>query len=186
MCDAPPGRVLVHDVCGIVATHDLKIHPWDGHEREWSLRGVLLVDNLIGGMRDIARELKDQLSAIAPERSIHIRRLPHSQLFESPEIEELSLSAGSVLIGLGNCGACTTWLCDLADLIADYTPVAVLATEQFRELAVSRLSALGQASLPIVTISSQSLEPTSLGVGSVAAQIIEQRREAWGIGEGGG
>jgi hypothetical protein len=184
MCDAPPGHVLVYDVCGTVATHDLKIHPWDGSERDWSLRGILLVDNLIGGMRDIARELKAQLSAMVPERSVQIRRLPHSQPFVGPEIQELSLSAGSVLIGLGNCGACTTWLCDLADIIAHYTPVTVLATEQFRQLAASRLTALGQANLPIITISSQSLESTSPAVGSVAAQIIEQRRADWGIGEG--
>lgn len=181
MCDAAHGHTLIRDVCGVVRHHEPKQHIWDGRESEWLRRGVLVVNNLIRGMQELATSLQQAFSAVLPDSAATTERMPHSRPFDNAKIAEFGKSAGAVLVGLGNCGACTTWLCDLADIFAPYLPVAILATPEFSSLASERLAVLGQGSLPIITTPAVLLTTDQPAPAEAVDDIVEQCLAAWGL-----
>jgi hypothetical protein len=65
--------------------------------------------------------------------------------------------AGAVdlaLLGLGNCGACTTWECSLSARLRESVPTLDIVTEPFAALARTAFRAQGLPQQPVVVLPS--------------------------------
>ncbi|MPZ24862.1 MAG: hypothetical protein GEV12_00030 [Micromonosporaceae bacterium] len=177
MCQVDAGYVLVHNPTGVVRPVVQRPHEWPDPPAVALEHGLVIVDNLIPGMTELAASVQARWQAElgGPVRVVQV---PHSR----PTGAGLSAGlagSGLALLGLGNCGACTTWLAELAADLVPRMPVAVLVTDRFAAVARARLRALGEPDLPVVTVPDAAPDTPPKRLAPVAGQVVAGCGTAW-------
>jgi len=155
------------------------MNAWPNHPAVALSRGAVIVDNLIPGMTAIADAILRQWPRRLDSPAL-VRRVPHSRPTDDAVRDDIA-DHGVVLLGLGNCGACTTWLSELgADLVVRI-PTAVVVTERFAAIAEARLAALGEPTLPVLVVPDDAADAgaTDAYLDGVADRLIDNASAAW-------
>ena len=115
---------------------------------------VTIVDNRMNGMDVLTRELVRILAAEfrASVRHAEMPHFPPIHSFTSEAVTDLFGGADLVLVGLGNCGSCTTWDARVAAIAMAHAPVLQIVTEPFLPLALSATRTTGFADPPLAVL----------------------------------
>lgn len=183
MCVNHDEMVFIHNPAGVVREVAQREHHWLDQPRDAVHRGALFVDNLIPGMAEIAATWATHWRSEYRDGA-EVVEVPHSRPVDESLLSEISRS-GVALVGLGNCGACTTWLSELAAELSECMPAAVVVTERFEPAAHARLRALGEPTLPVVALPNDA--PTAAGerLDSIISEASRQLEKLWRL-EGAG
>jgi hypothetical protein len=175
--------VLVHSPTGVVRPERQRAHAWPEPPATARRRGAVLVDNLIPGMTELAEALRTGWRT-AVGGPVRVTRVPHSRPTDAALRDRLARS-GLALVGLGNCGACTTWLAELAADLVVRMPVAVVVTDRFAAVARARLAALGEPELPVVAVPDETPAAAPPRLAEIAAAAVATCAAAWRLPVGG-
>lgn len=181
MCQTGHGEVIVHSPTGVVRPPAAREHAWRDDPAAGLARGTVVVDNLIPGMTD----LSDALRRRWPDRydtPLFFRRVPHSRPVSAAVREDLT-GYGPVLLGLGNCGACTTWLAELSAELVVRVPSAVVVTRRFEPVARARLAALGEPVHPVLVVPDAAADADASDdyLDDVAARLADDAALVWSL-----
>ena len=172
MCEVD-GKQLVLDPRGVESAPVEA--PGSGQRVEGDLRGkrVGIIDNLLAGMN----ELGDALAAELIERYqvSEVRRwiVPQSTVPDPALVEEITQDVDCVVIGLGNCGACSTWTCAFSARLRKNVPTLDVVTQPFAVLAQNAFRAHGLPEQPIVVLRAHAEEADDAEMRQFAGRIAE-------------
>src|ERR1700733_12297222 len=134
MCEKA-GAQLVLDPRGVEA--EPAVAPGSGQRIEGTLRGkrVGIIDNLLAGMRDLGDALAVELEEVHQVCAVRRWTVPQSTVPPLGTIAAISDEVDVAVIGLGNCGGCTTWTCAFSAQLREAVPTLDVVTKPFESLA---------------------------------------------------
>ena len=152
MC-SEPGFINVLDPIGRPASDraELKAAP----RLPSDLRGtrVAIIDNRINGMSVLAERLAGILGAAGAE-VVHapIPQFPPIESFTPKVLDSLLGPVDLVIIGLGNCGSCTTWDARFGGVVMARCPAVQVVTKPFVPLAEAAARNAGYRDVPTAVL----------------------------------
>jgi hypothetical protein len=148
--------------------------PGSGMRVEGSLQGkkIAIVDNRMDGMRELARALEAKLGSY-DVRDVRYWMVPHSIAPAPDVIEEISSKFDAAVIGLGNCGACTTWECQLSATLRGSIPTLDVVTEPFVHIAKASFRGHGLPTQPLVVLPAHVEQAGETEIESCASVVAE-------------
>jgi hypothetical protein len=139
---------------------------------------VAIIDNQILGMAELADQLEPVLRQVYGVRDVRRWSVPHSRAVDPDTTTALIAASDVMILGLGNCGACTTWNCEVTAFLAAQVPVMNVVTRRFVGVALAALRARGHPApaLAVVSDTPDLLLPSTLSAeaSSIAAATVEQ------------
>jgi hypothetical protein len=151
MCERPDLQIVL-DPVGVPA--DVPLSPGAGTRVEGSLQGkvVGIIDNRMTGMRSLARPLDAVLRDTYQVRDVKYWMIPHSIAVDPDVLKGIPTEVDVAVIGLGNCGACTTWECRLSAALRATIPTLDVVTEPFEPVARTAFRGHGLPSQPLAVL----------------------------------
>jgi hypothetical protein len=143
---------LVLDPCGSLA--EPFVAPNSGVRVEGNLRGkrVGIIDNLLAGMSAIGDALESELVDHYDVAGVARWTVPQSTAPTRETVVVATNNVDCMVIGLGNCGACTTWGCRFSAELRKVIPTLDVVTAPFELLARNSFRGHGLPEQPIVVL----------------------------------
>jgi hypothetical protein len=116
-----------------------------------SLRGkrVAVIDNQYPGMADIAAALDKILMKEYGANEVRHWGVKHSAPWDASVVNDIRQHADLAIVGLGNCGACTTWNCRFTAELLVAMPSLNVITRPFVAVARATLRNQGSPEAPL-------------------------------------
>lgn len=150
MCEVP-GQQLVLDPIGEAVEPPLAAGAGTRVAGDLRAKRVAIVDNRMAGMRDLAAALEADLRRYEVGRTQYWA-VPHSIRPGPDVLARIARESDVAIIGLGNCGACTTWECRLSAELRASIPTLDVVTEPFEGVARAGFRRLGLPDQPLVVL----------------------------------
>jgi hypothetical protein len=151
MCEVD-GYQLVLDPMGEPA--EITLSPGAGMRARGALGDLRIgiVDNRMTGMRSLATAIEHALSSDFGVATITHWEVPHSIQPDQEVLADIVQRADVAILGLGNCGACTTWECKLSAELRRCIPTLDVVTVPFEQVALASFRGHGLPDQPLVVL----------------------------------
>jgi hypothetical protein len=125
-----------------------------GRRVEGTMRGkqVGIVDNRMTGMSALADALTRVLVDAYGVKRVHYWMVPHSITPDPSTLTTIAQTVDVAVLGLGNCGACTTWECAVSASLREAIPTLDVVTEPFEEVARTAFRGHGLPEQPLAVL----------------------------------
>jgi hypothetical protein len=135
---------------------------------------LVIIDNQITGMAQLAAaitaNMSEALSAVC--RHVRVAHFPAIDSYTDEALAEMLTDADMVVVGLGNCGSCTTWNCRLGGLLMRRVPTLQVVAVPFEGLAKAASRSAGYHDVPLAVLPESNVSDLSDAAGAAAAAAI--------------
>jgi hypothetical protein len=133
-----------------------------------------IVDNRMTGMRPLAGAIERALVAEFEVASVDHWEVPHSIAPDPEVLATIAESCDAAILGLGNCGACTTWECRVSAELRRRIPTLDVVTEPFVGVARAAFRGLGLPDQPLAVLATSAESATAGKLEGFAASVARE------------
>lgn len=135
---------------------------------------IAIVDNRMTGMRPLAEAIERALVSRFGVAAVRYREVPHSVAPDPEVLTAIAAECDAAILGLGNCGACTTWECRVSAELRRSIPTMDVVTRPFERVAREGFCGLGLADQPLAVLAAgaESASPDQLE--AFAAEVARE------------
>jgi hypothetical protein len=133
-----------------------------------------VVDNRMTGMRPLAAAIERALVVDFDVARVDYWEVPHSIAPDPAVMRAIVEGCDAAIIGLGNCGACTTWECRVSAELRRSIPTIDVVTEPFEPVARAGFRGLGLAFQPLVVLAASAESASAAEIEGFADEVARE------------